>query len=174
MAGVAIIVLILIVIPGPPSVGVVRVHEDAQHVGLLGHDFSSPVFWFVFGIGLLMAQYTITGFDASAHLSEETKGAARGAALGIIMSVVVSVVFGFILLVAVTFAVPDVTGTLDAGAVRRAVHLADGHERQVGRVHARDRVHRAALLRRGLGDVCLAHAVRVLARRRRPRAPALA
>ena len=33
-----------------------------------------------------------------------------------VMSVVVSVVFGFILLVAVTFAVPDVQGTLDAGA----------------------------------------------------------
>jgi amino acid transporter len=74
------------------------------------------VFWFVFGIGLLMAQYTITGFDASAHLSEETKGAARGAALGIVMSVVVSVVFGFILLVAVTFAVPDVNATVKAGA----------------------------------------------------------
>jgi amino acid transporter len=63
-----------------------------------------------------MAQYTITGFDASAHMSEETRTASRSAALGMIMSVVVSVVFGFILLVAVTFAVPDVQGTFDAVA----------------------------------------------------------
>jgi amino acid transporter len=61
-----------------------------------------------------MAQYTITGYDASAHMSEETRGASRATALGMIGAVVASVVFGFILLVAVTFAVPDVQGTLDA------------------------------------------------------------
>ena len=72
---------------------------------------ATAVFWFVFGIGLLMAQYTITGYDASAHMSEETRTASRAAAWGMVMSVVVSVVFGFILLVAVTFAVPDVQGT---------------------------------------------------------------
>jgi amino acid transporter len=70
----------------------------------------------VFGIGLLMAQYTITGYDASAHMSEETRAASRAAAWGMVMAVVVSVIFGFILLVAVTFAVPDVQGTLDAVA----------------------------------------------------------
>ena len=63
-----------------------------------------------------MAQYTITGYDASAHMSEETRTASRAAAIGMVMSVVVSVVFGFVLLVAVTFAVPDVQGTLDAAA----------------------------------------------------------
>lgn len=28
---------------------------------------------YVFLVGLLMSQYTVTGFDASAHMSEETK-----------------------------------------------------------------------------------------------------
>ena len=84
--------------------------------GFSGHNFASPVFWFVFGIGLLMAQYTYTGYDASAHMSEETRQASRAAAIGVVMSVVMSVIFGFILLVAVTFAVPDVTGTINAGA----------------------------------------------------------
>ena len=114
--GVVIIVLILIAIPDQHQSASFVFTKTLNTSGFSGIDFSSPVFWFVFGIGLLMAQYTITGFDASAHLSEETKGAARGAALGIVMSVVVSVVFGFILLVAVTFAVPDVKGTLAAGA----------------------------------------------------------
>jgi amino acid transporter len=57
-----------------------------------------------------MAQYTITGYDASAHMSEETQNASRAAAIGMVMSVVVSVIFGFILLVAVTFAIPGPVG----------------------------------------------------------------
>jgi amino acid transporter len=77
--------------------------------------FSDSAIWYVFGLGLLMAQYTITGYDASAHMSEETRGAARASALGMVWAVGASVVFGFILLVAVTFAVPNVQGTLDAG-----------------------------------------------------------
>jgi amino acid transporter len=63
-----------------------------------------------------MAQYTITGYDASAHMSEETRGASRAAAWGIVMSVVMSVIFGFALLVAVTFAIPSTQGALDSGA----------------------------------------------------------
>jgi amino acid transporter len=62
--------------------------------------------------GLLMAQYTITGFDASAHTAEETHKASRTAAVGMYMSVVASVFFGFILLVAVTLALP-VEPTID-------------------------------------------------------------
>jgi amino acid transporter len=64
-----------------------------------------------------MAQYTITGFDASAHMSEETRRASRAAAWGMVMSVVVSVVFGFILLVAVTFALTDVKGAIAAAGL---------------------------------------------------------
>ena len=51
-------------------------------------------------IGLLNAQYTLTGYDASAHMSEETHNADTSAPRGIVWSVVISVIFGFILLVA--------------------------------------------------------------------------
>jgi amino acid permease (GABA permease) len=61
-------------------------------------------------IGLLMAQYTISGFDASAHVAEETRDAARSAPRGIVMSVVASVVAGFLLLFALTWAIQDYTG----------------------------------------------------------------
>lgn len=111
MVGVLVIVAVLIIVP-----------DDHQPVGFVfgevinNSGFSDSAIVFVFGLGLLMAQYTITGYDASAHMSEETRAASRAAALGMVMSVVVSVVFGFILLVAVTFAVPDVQGTLDAAA----------------------------------------------------------
>jgi amino acid transporter len=59
-------------------------------------------------IGLLNAQYTLTGYDASAHMSEETHDARTSAPRGILFSVVVSVVFGFILLVAMNIGItPD-------------------------------------------------------------------
>ncbi|MQA80019.1 MAG: amino acid permease [Streptosporangiales bacterium] len=114
MVGVLVIVGVLVVVPDRhQSVGFVFT-ETINNSGFGGTGFGDVGFWFVFGIGLLMAQYTITGYDASAHMSEETRKASRAAAWGMVMAVVVSVVFGFILLVAVTFAVPDVQGTLDS------------------------------------------------------------
>jgi amino acid permease (GABA permease) len=58
-------------------------------------------------IGLLIAQYTFTGYDASAHMTEETKNPAIAAPRGIVMSIVVSLVAGWILLLGVTFAIQD-------------------------------------------------------------------
>lgn len=114
MAGVAIVVLVLAVVPDHHQSASFVFTKTLNASGFSGHNFSSPVFWFVFGIGLLMAQYTYTGYDASAHMSEETRSASRTAALGVVMSVVMSIIFGWILLLAVTFAVPDVQGTIDA------------------------------------------------------------
>jgi amino acid transporter len=116
MVGVAVIVVILIVVPDHHQSAGYVFGKTINNSGFQGHSFSNPVFWFVFGLGLLMAQYTITGYDASAHMSEETRGAQRAAAWGIVMSVVVSVIFGFALLVAVTFAIPSTNGALGAGA----------------------------------------------------------
>ena len=46
------------------------------------------MFWFyVLPLGFLLTMYTQTGYDASAHISEETKGAAIGAAKGVWRSV---------------------------------------------------------------------------------------
>ncbi|MHA6618202.1 amino acid permease [Pseudonocardia sp. DLS-67] len=109
MAGVAVVVAVLIAVPDNHQSAAFVFGETINNSG-----FSDSAFWFVFGIGLLMSQYTITGFDASAHMSEETRSASRTAALGMVMAVVASVIFGFVLLVAVTFAVPDVQGVIDA------------------------------------------------------------
>ena len=98
MAGVAIIVAVLIIVPDHHQSASYVFTKTINNSGFSGHGWSSPVFWFVFGLGLLMAQYTITGYDASAHMSEETRNASRAAAWGIVMSVVVSVIFGFALL----------------------------------------------------------------------------
>jgi amino acid transporter len=61
----------------------------------------------LFALGLILPAYTITGFDASAHTSEETVGAAHHAPRGIVRSVLVSGIFGWLMLSAIILAVPN-------------------------------------------------------------------
>ncbi len=120
MLGVAFIVGVLIIVPDQhQSLSYVFTETvNASGYGNGTTSWSNPAMWFVFGLGLLMAQYTITGFDASAHTAEETKAASRMAATGMWTSVFASAVFGFILLVAVTAAIPSTEGALEnIGAV---------------------------------------------------------
>ncbi len=58
-------------------------------------------------IGLLLAQYTFTGYDASAHMTEETHNAAIAGPKGIVRSIWVSLIAGFVLLVGITYAITD-------------------------------------------------------------------
>lgn len=116
MVGVLVIIGVLVFVPEHHQPASFVFGGMINNTGFAGKSFSDAGFWFVFALGLLMAQYTITGFGASAHLAEETTTAARSSAIGMVSSVVVSVIFGFILLVAITFAVPaNIQGVLDAG-----------------------------------------------------------
>ncbi|HEX9622794.1 MAG TPA: amino acid permease, partial [Streptosporangiaceae bacterium] len=63
--------------------------------------------FYVVLLGLLLAQYTFTGYDASAHMTEETHDAARSGPRGIVMSIVVSLFAGWILLIGLTFAIQN-------------------------------------------------------------------
>jgi amino acid transporter len=74
--------------------------------------FSSTLY--VFLIGLLLAQYTLTGYDASAHMTEETNDADIAGPRGVYRSVVVSVIFGWILLLGVWYAVQGEAGYANA------------------------------------------------------------
>src|ERR1700694_1954 len=62
---------------------------------------------YVLLIGLLLAQYTFTGYDASAHMTEETRNAAVAGPRGIVMSILVSLIAGWILLIGVTSAIQN-------------------------------------------------------------------
>jgi amino acid transporter len=63
-----------------------------------------------FAIGLLLAAWTFTGYDASAHVSEETKDPSRNAPWGMVLAVAVSGLAGYAVLLAVTLSI----GSLDA------------------------------------------------------------
>jgi len=72
----------------------------------------------LFCLGFLLPAYTITGFDASAHTSEETLEAARNVPRGIVRSVVVSALFGWAMICALLLAMPDLrTGAAQGSGV---------------------------------------------------------
>lgn len=73
----------------------------------------APYTW-LFLLGLLQAQWTYTGFDASAHIAEETVDARRLAPWGMVLSVVLSGAFGYALVLALTLTIPDLTRVLQA------------------------------------------------------------
>ncbi len=101
--GVLVIVAVLAIVPAH--------HQSASFV--FGH-FVNGQGWtgwgskiYVLLLGLLLAQYTFTGYDASAHMTEETRSAARSGPRGIVTSILVSLVAGYVLLVGVTFAIQN-------------------------------------------------------------------
>jgi amino acid permease (GABA permease) len=73
--------------------------------------------FYVLLLGLLLAQYTFTGYDASAHMTEETHNAARSGPRGIVMSIVVSLFAGWLLLIGITFAIQKSHYSLYTGAL---------------------------------------------------------
>ncbi|MBV9230972.1 MAG: amino acid permease, partial [Chloroflexi bacterium] len=90
-------------------------HVAAQPLNSAGALFSAdpkyngtgfPI-WYAFLLGLLLAQYTYTGYDASAHMTEETVGAETRAPWGVVMSVVVSAFAGYAVLMGLLSAAPD-------------------------------------------------------------------
>ncbi len=105
LVGVAIIVGVLVVVPDK--------HQDLSWT--FTH-FENRTGWglplYAFLIGLLMAQYTYTGFDASAHVAEETKNASIEAPKGLVRSVWVSIIAGWVLLVAVTASIQNYDAAL--------------------------------------------------------------
>jgi len=96
--GVLVIVGVLVVVPDE--------HQSAEFVfsEFVNNTEISSTFYVAL-IGLLLAQYTFTGYDASAHMTEETRDAARSGPRGIVGSIVVSLVAGWVLLIGLTFAI---------------------------------------------------------------------
>ena len=78
-------------------------------------------YWWAFTVGLLQAQWTFTGYDASASVSEETVDPRRRVPWGIALAVAVSAIVGYILLIALTLAIKDIGAVLTA-------RDASGHE----------------------------------------------
>ncbi|KAF9114593.1 hypothetical protein BGX27_010349 [Mortierella sp. AM989] len=100
------IVIILAVLIGAPKL------QPAKFVFTDFEDFTgytaagaSPAF--VFMLGLLQSQWSMLGYDASAHMSEETEKSYVNGPRGILMSIFASVMIGLGLALALTFGIQD-------------------------------------------------------------------
>ncbi len=108
MFGAAAVVLILVFVPDHHQALQFVFTERINNHGFFGGHSGGAGFWFyVLPLGFLLTQYTITGFDACAHVSEETSGASMSAAKGLWRSIFYSAIGGWILLLAFLFAAKD-------------------------------------------------------------------
>jgi amino acid transporter len=104
VVGVVIIAAILFI--APSNKRGIRGAFDAAPPGLSGWTGGVFVTAYLFALGLLLAQYTITGFDASAHVSEETVGARTEAPKAIVRSIYISAIAAIVLNLSMIAALP--------------------------------------------------------------------
>jgi amino acid transporter len=99
-------------------------HQDAGFVfghrlnntGFHGGTTSGAFFWlYILPVGFILTMYTQTGYDASAHTAEETRGAALAAAKGVWRSVFYSAIAGWAVLLALVFAATNVPAISEKG-----------------------------------------------------------
>jgi amino acid transporter len=125
VAGVAVILGVLVFVPSHHQSLDFVFTERFNNSGFSGGSNSTAMFWFyVLPLGFLLTQYTITGFDSCAHISEETHGASTTAAKGVWRSIFYSAIFGWIVLLALTFAATDIKGINDQAAAGQYVSIA--------------------------------------------------
>lgn len=105
--GAVAVVVILWALPAQHASFSTVFATTVNNTGFFGGETGIGFIFFVLPISAILTQYTITGYDASAHLSEETKSAANGAAKGIWRSIFYSAIGGWILLLSFLFAVQD-------------------------------------------------------------------
>ena len=120
-------VLIVACIYFAPSIDISRLWTFTNYSGEAGGNVfpASDNMVYLFLLCLLLPVYTITGYDASAHTSEETVKAAHSVPRSIVSAVLWSSLIGWVMLCAITLAIPDMAvgasqgwgvffGTMDA------------------------------------------------------------
>ena len=107
--GVLIIIGILVIVPDTHQSADFVFTERINNSGFADGAIGGGTYWFlVLPVGFLLTMYTITGYDASAHVAEETVGAEQAAAKGIWQSVASSALIGWFVLLAILFAATNV------------------------------------------------------------------
>ncbi|MEY2443508.1 MAG: hypothetical protein QOE00_88 [Ilumatobacteraceae bacterium] len=114
VVGVVIIAAVLFI--APTNTRGIGGAFDGAPAGMTGWNGGVFITVYLFALGLLLAQYTITGFDASAHVSEETKGARTEAPKAIVRSIYISAIAALVLNLAMIAALPK-KGAVDADGV---------------------------------------------------------
>lgn len=109
--------LIVALLVFAPTHNVSRLWTFTNYSGAAGGNVfpQSDNLIYLFALCLLLPIYTITGYDASAHTSEETVQASRSVPKAIIQSVVVSSLVGWVMVSAIVIAIPDLAVAASQG-----------------------------------------------------------
>jgi amino acid transporter len=102
-------VLVVACLVYAPAIDISRLWTFSNFSGEAGGNVfpQSESTGYLFLLCLLLPVYTITGYDASAHTSEETKNAATSVPKGIVTAVFWSALVGWIMICSITLAIPD-------------------------------------------------------------------
>src|SRR3954469_13992546 len=114
--GVIILVALLVFVPDHHQSASWVFSHRLNNTGFDGGATGGLPFWvLVLPVGFVLTMYTQTGYDASAHTAEETRGAAVSAAQGVWRSVFFSAIAGWLVLLALVFAASDEKAITTAG-----------------------------------------------------------
>jgi amino acid transporter len=114
--GVLVIIALVAFVPSHHQSASWVFGQRFNNTGFHGGLTSGLGFWvYVLPLGFILTMYTQTGYDASAHTAEETRGAAKAAAQGVWRSVFYSAIAGWALLLALLFSATHVKGITAAG-----------------------------------------------------------
>lgn len=110
-------VLVVACLVFAPAIDLSRLWTFTNYSGEAGGNVfpQSDNMFYLFLLCLLLPVYTITGYDASAHTSEETKNAALSVPKGIVSAVLWSSLVGWIMLCAIMLAIPDMNAAAASG-----------------------------------------------------------
>ena len=112
---VTILLVASLLVYSPVKIDLSRLFTFTNFTGVDGGMWPRQTMAMAFLSGLLLTAYTITGFDASAHTSEETHEASRNVPRGIIGSVFWSTTFGYVMVCAFVLVMPDVGAAVKQG-----------------------------------------------------------
>jgi len=114
--GVLVIIGLVIFVPTHHQTASFVFGQRFNNTGFHGGATGGGFFWlYVLPLGFILTMYTQTGYDASAHTAEETRGAAKAAAQGVWRAVFYSAIAGWLLLLALLFAATHVDAITKAG-----------------------------------------------------------
>lgn len=97
--------MVPLVAPTTQSAEYVFTHFERPDVSL-----GIPTSAYAIVLSFLVSQYSLYGYDAAAHLTEETKNADKNGPIAILSSIGLITVFGWAFILALTFSI-QVTGT---------------------------------------------------------------
>jgi len=115
LGGVTVIVLVLIFGPSSHQSASFVFGHRANNTGLFRGLGGARYWFYILPLGFLLTMYTFTGYDASAHLSEETHDAERAAPRGLYRAILYSAIGGWAVLLAITFAATHVAAINKSG-----------------------------------------------------------